>query len=101
MKGTRKQAIITEAIEWFKAKMRVECSGGEGAYFAFAVSEKGESGLTFGGRIDLSGVMFSQTLAQLVYQTPGLDEEYIDVTLAMAKKMYREIQEGFHGGNVQ
>ena len=95
--ATNKKKAIRDAIEAFKAKMRVECSGNDGAYFAFAITDEGNTGLAFGGRVDLSGVMFSRTLAQLVYQTPGLEEDYIDTVYAVAKQTYRELQEGYGG----
>lgn len=90
-----KQKEIENAIEEFKAKMRKISSGSEGAYFAFAVTENDEHGLTFGGRVDLSGMMLSNTLANLVYRTPGLDEKYIDTVYNVTKQIYRDLQEGY------
>ena len=95
--ATNKKKAIRDAVEAFKAKMHVECSGAEGAYFAFAITEDGNTGLAIGGRTDLAGVMLSRTLAQLVYQTPGLEEDYIDTVCAVAKQVYRELQEGYGG----
>lgn len=90
---------IEKTIDMFKGRMMELSSGADGAYLAFAVTGDGQQGLTFGGRVDLMGVTISNVLAHLVYQTPGLDESYLDVINNVAKSMLEDIES--ESGTVQ
>lgn len=91
------QDKITNIIENFKKEAMNVSSQESGAYFAYCAMESGESGLTFGGRMDVSGSMMAETLAHLVFITPGVDESFIDTVFAVSKQIYREMLEGYGG----
>ena len=87
------QERIHDGIETFKQSM-MKMDRSESAYFAYAIDQDGHSGITSGGRVDLSGTMLSWALANMVRATPGLGEEYIDTVHSAAIRMYRDLQEG-------
>ena len=101
MDKNSKEKAIHNAIESFRGRIREILMQNEGAFFAFAIDDDGASGITFGGNCAYSAMMFSETLANMVFMTPALDEEYIKVVFEQTLKNYELLKSEMNGGKKQ
>ena len=101
MDKNSKEKAIHNAIEAFRGRIREILMPNEGAFFAFAIDDDCASGVTFGGNCAYSAIMFSETLANMVFMTPTLDEEYINVVFEQTLEKYKLLKNEANGGKKQ
>ena len=67
-------------------------SGMDGAHFGFIAYETGERHFFCGGRVDVTGICLGEALARLVDNTPGIEDDYIDLVMNTAKDMLEDFR---------
>lgn len=59
--------------------------GSSGAHFGFIACATGERQFIAGGNVAITGICLAEAIAELIQNTPGLDESFIDIVSETAK----------------
>lgn len=65
-------------------------SGSNGAHFGFIAFATGERQFIAGGNVAVTGICLAEAIAELILQTPGLDESFIDTVAETAKEILKK-----------